>query len=233
MSGIVQDRDGTLRLQVAGKRTVQFAGAELPRIEDILTTAAGVIPRRGDVRADIKAWKFVCAWNARQVADAAVELRRRVETAMAACGGDWDGARERIEAALAEDCPEAVEKCGDMPLADLAVGLEWPLVAREAGGEQAAALQARFERLLREDAELRVECLARSDAMAAAERAMAEPVDVVVAEVAWAKVPGGLSGGYLRELVWMFKAVPPMLLELIGTDKPAGPEGVDSAGDAG
>jgi len=54
-----------------------------------------------------------------------------------------------------------------------------------------------------------------------------------VAEVAWAKVPGGLSGGYLRELVWMFKAVPPMLLELIGTDNPAGPEGVDSAGDAG
>ncbi len=209
---VKQDKEGNLRLKVAGKCVVQFVGADLPRVESVLTTAAGVVPRRGDVRADIKAWKFVCGWNAGQVMRAAKALRERVEDILHyESGAHWKAYKARIEAALA-DC--GMELPAGVPLVDLAVCGEWGEVAAMLDRETSTKMAARFDQLLQEVALSENACATRRQAIEHASEAMQKPVDVTVAQVAWDKVPGALSGGYMRELIWMFAGVPPDVAQL-------------------
>lgn len=217
---VKQDKAGTLTLRVVGKRVVQFAGSNLPRVESVLTTAAGVVPRRGDVRADIRAWKFVCGWNARQMMLAAGLLRKRVDKILRDGCPTWQEDQEKIAAALLEVCPDASVPDG-LPLADLAACDEWSEIAVAAGRDVAEKMEERFAMLQREDMGLAQACVERRAALEDAAAEMNKPVDVTVALVSWSKAPGALSGGYLRELAWMFDALPADLAQL------AVQEGVD------
>ena len=93
-------------IEIAGTRLVQFAGDGLARMADVLETAAGVMPRHGDTPGDIRTFKLVCGCNYQRIAEAAAELRRRVEDAMGA-QGYWDTAAARIEEIFRQACPDA------------------------------------------------------------------------------------------------------------------------------
>ena len=214
-------------IEIAGTRLVEFAGDGLARMADVLEAAAGVVPRPGDTPADIRTFKFVCGCNYRQIAEAAAELRRRVEDAMGN-QGCWSTAAARIEEIFRQACPDADPGTA---LADLYAAGETGAVDALAGGpsmgaafRQAAAAERAAHPML--DMAIR----ARQEAMARARRVMQEPVAVRVALVRWERAPCGLSGGYLRELAWMFDNLPEAARKLVDTRDGAAPlpEGVDA-----
>lgn len=213
-------------IEIAGARLATFAGDGLARMADVLEAAAGVVPRRGDTPADIRTFKLVCGWNYRQIAEAAAGLRRRVEDAM----GDqcyWVTAAARLAEVFAQACPDADPA---ETLADLYAAGETGAVDALSGGpsmgaafRQAAAAERAAHPML--DMAIR----ARQEAMARARRVMQEPVAVRVALVRWNRAPCGLSGGYLRELAWMFEGLPTALRDLADArDAASLPEGVDA-----
>lgn len=213
-------------IEIAGTRLVEFAGDGLARMADVLETAAGVVPRHGDTPADIRTFKLLCGCNYRQIAEAAAELRRRVEDAMGN-QGYWSTAAARIEEVFTESCPDADPA---ETLADLYAAGESGAVDALCGGpsmgaafRQAAAAERAAHPML--DMAIR----ARQEAMARARRVMQEPVAVRVALVRWDRAPCGLSGGYLRELAWMFEGLPTALRDLADArDAASLPEGVDA-----
>lgn len=214
-------------IEIAGTRLVEFAGDGLARMADVLETAAGVMPRHGDTPGDIRTFKLVCGCNYQRIAEAAAELRRRVEDAMGA-QGYWDTAAARIEEIFRQACPDADPGA---TLADLYAAGETGEVDTLSGGpsmgaafRQAAAEERAAHPML--DMVIR----ARQEAMARARRVMQEPVAVRVALVRWERAPCGLSGGYLRELAWMFDNLPEAARKLVDTRDGAAPlpEGVDA-----
>lgn len=219
MKDEVSSVKGDLRLQVAGKRMVSFAGADLMRMADVLTTAAAVLVRQGDFRSDIKAWKFVCAWNHRQVDRAAVELGKRMKPAMES-SAEWLSVADALMTTLDEIDPNGGHSVG---IPDLVAAEEWGTVGKMIGEHTADELRRRVDatNVARELSE-------RKAQIEAVEAMLLEPVAVEVALVAWNRVPGGLSGGYLRELGWMFTELPAGLQALVDDGK-AGRKGVDFA----
>lgn len=215
-------------IEIAGVRKAVFAGSDLARLADVLETAGGVVPRHGDRPGDIRLFKLVCGCNYRRIAEAAAELRRRVEDAMGN-QGYWSTAAARIEEIFRQACPDADPGAA---LADLYAAGETGAVDALAGGDSMGAAfrrAAAAERAAHPMLDMAIR--ARQEAMSRARRAMQEPVTARVALVRWERAPCGLSGGYLRELAWMFDNLPEAARKLVDTRDGSAPlpEGIDAA----
>lgn len=219
-------------LVAAGTAVVSNTGDEIERVMRALDAAGSVVPRFGDNAADVKAWKLACGINYAAFDRAANELAMRVRDVMRETDNDpgWKEAAENLanagRKALGEDVPV------DALLALLFEDEESTRTLVGAYGQKA------IDELKGCITFQGVSCVehARWTSIQVAGSMLVQPVQVQVLMVSWNRVPGALSGGYMRELAWMFTHVPDCIKALVdaavetGTSKPENVSvGVDSS----
>lgn len=225
-------------LSAAGPAVVSGNGAELERVMRALNDAGAVVPRFGDNPADVRAFKLCCGVNYAEFDAAAKALAMRVRKVLEPTDNDpvWQALSERYAALGQELFGEAIP-------ADVVLSLFYgdssvrASLAGAYGEDCVAKLEAaNTESLFPLSPDERHAQMRRNDALAAAGELLSEQLQVQVQMVAWDKAPGGLSGGYLRELAWMFATPPDRLQKLIDAAQAVAPvhlqpapEPIDSA----
>jgi hypothetical protein len=199
-------------LEYAGECDVQGTGADLEQIMRVLADASAILPRFGDNASDVRAWKLCCGLNFAAFNAETLELARRIRVYLEPTDNspEWQKSAEVLTGKASEVLGEAVPADAVLQLmcddGDARANLEGAY-GKAAVDKLLKSLGGR--RLLSLEEEKRVAALRQ------AAEILCETLVVRVRMVRWDKIPNGLSGGYLRELAWMFAEVPEKVRGLV------------------
>lgn len=195
----------------AGLCEMTWPGTELQKVCRTLEGAAGVLCRRGDRAADVKAWKLACAINFQLVKMAIEQVANTVAGILhAADTEEWRGVAVELQAISEKILSETLP-------ADVVLSLAFDHADAQAhvrgayGEELEKALSVAVKVYIASASpgpSVPEICFARRDALLNAARTAEMPVSVRDLQcVCWKKTPNSLHGGYLRDLAWMFRDV--------------------------
>jgi hypothetical protein len=201
-----------------GTRT--FRGDQLARLCQTLEGAAGILPRKGDKRGEVRAWKLACATNHTKIHNMVAHLEARVHEILQPAEG-WLAVATHLEALAEQSLGEAIPADAAVSLVCASGDDAIPQHVLNAYGAEAArrfytALEAWVEAAGAATLEA---CQVRDNALRNA-ATMVEATCTVpgLVLVKWATIPGALHGGYLRDLAWMFEDVAPEMAGLLAED---------------
>jgi len=202
-------------LQAAGKQCIRFRGDSLHRMCQVLEGAAAVLPRHGDRAADVRAFKLACAINYSAVYRAVQDVQKQIRAIMAD-PADWHKGvaawlQEKSVEILEEPIPPDIVLMAYFEDEDALNAIVVPY-GKEAADKLMSVVKQRFCTPI--DQPFCDTCLDRKNAMKRAGECASRVVPIDVQMILWDKVPGALSGGYLRDLSWMFVELPPEIESL-------------------
>jgi len=200
--------------------TRNFRGDQLARLCQTLEGAAGILPRKGDKRGEVRAWKLACAMNHTKVKNLAEHLAARVHEILRPAEG-WPDVAQQLELIAEQSLGEAIS--ADVVVSVVCTGWDHDVPQQMLNAYGAEVVKRFYTALVAwgeaADAATLEACQARDNALRNAAAMLEAPCSVPdLVLVKWATIPGALHGGYLRDLAWMFEDVAPEMAGLLAED---------------